>query len=209
MIPGFLRYFNDSSNSAAIIACNGMNDSLPSITTSSFDSSFSSQSSFLDLNPADETTLLKPSYTVRFDETVQVRDYAITLGDHPLCRDDMALTLGWEFETRERSLEQSKSRDKKYSLPPRLSFLQRKRLVGKQRLTENDRRRRVSSLQATAAVEKVLEILRESWSKATILPPPQFDDIEGMAADLNTTQVSADATVTSWKRNLAQGPITL
>lgn len=38
--------------------------------------------------------------TVQFS-TVQVREYALTIGDHPYCRSGCPLSLDWDYETRE------------------------------------------------------------------------------------------------------------
>jgi hypothetical protein len=40
-------------------------------------------------------TIKKQDRRVRFD-TIQVREHAITLGDHPFCSDRLALTLDWK-----------------------------------------------------------------------------------------------------------------
>lgn len=43
-----------------------------------------------------ETVHSTPSKQVSFS-TVEVREYCLTVGDHPLCRDGMPITLDWKY----------------------------------------------------------------------------------------------------------------
>jgi hypothetical protein len=52
-------------------------------------------SSSEDLNTSLSETIKKQDRRVRFD-TIQVREHAITIGDHPFCSDHLALTLDWK-----------------------------------------------------------------------------------------------------------------
>jgi len=58
---------------------------------------------------------------------IEVREYAVTLGDHPGCGGGLPLTLSWSHvdKPRYKPFEESRSRQGKYEMPPRLSYEER------------------------------------------------------------------------------------
>jgi len=64
---------------------------------------------------------------VSFVPAIEVREYAVTLGDHPGCGGGLPLTLSWSHvdKPRYKPFEESRSRQGKYEMPPRLSYEER------------------------------------------------------------------------------------
>lgn len=77
--------------------------------------------------PADATMITSRHRRLTFHPEVTIREYSITIGDHPLCNDALPLSLDWshapEYCT---DLGQSKSRGNRYQ-PPRILCLQERR----------------------------------------------------------------------------------
>jgi hypothetical protein len=134
-----------------------------------------------------------PRRTVSF-KNVEVREYSITVGDHPMCYDGLPLTLDWEHSpsVEIRDVSTSRERSGNYRAPRRLSF--------------DERRERLFSAAAAAAAAAgggagappteggdqrslelglVIKMLHNSWSMNSILPPPILDDIEEVDSDFD------------------------
>lgn len=69
--------------------------------------------------------------SISFHDSVEIREYSLTFGDHPSCSDSLPLSLDWAYseEPHFRSIDRSKERDGKYSRPSRLSQDERKQRV--------------------------------------------------------------------------------
>lgn len=111
-------------------------------------------------------------HSVSFHETVHVREHAVTIGDHPSCNDSCPITLDWYHSEEILTLsldDSSKTREGKYEMPKRLTFNERrKRLVqasafGSERIQNQE-------------LERVIDMLHQSWSEPKILPPPVLEE---------------------------------
>ena len=105
----------------------------PSLTASSGDSSDGSDMDHLLYSfPSAAADEEKQRRRLRFHPEVEVREYCVTVGDHPLCSDSLPLSLDWPHaEAYSRNLEDSKNRGLYYEPPNRLSLQDRR-----QRLTK-------------------------------------------------------------------------
>jgi len=105
--------------------------------------------------------------------SVEVREYSVTVGDHPLCYDGLPLSLDWEHceEPSVRSIEESRERDSQYRPPRRLSFDERRdRLFSVNSYSDETER--------GAELNMMIKMLQNAWSMNTILAPPSLYDIE-------------------------------
>jgi len=108
----------------------------PSFTSAS---STASTSSTMSMSEDDAICLdvLKPRRklrkTVSFNKDLEIRQHALTIGDHPLCRDSLPISLAWEhgdtmlmdldgFEAQRQGLRRSRSEMK-------LSYFERKNML--------------------------------------------------------------------------------
>lgn len=63
---------------------------------------------------------------IKFNDQVEVREYAITVGEHPMCDDALPMQLDWHYaEAIYRHIDCSKNRGLFYQCPPRLSLAAR------------------------------------------------------------------------------------
>jgi hypothetical protein len=168
-------------------------------TVSLSESSCSQQTAGLEEPQVDSTVVVSlpspPPRRVTYDPYVQVREYAVTVGDHPCCQDGLPLTLDWYptvasplyYDMRQNHdhgygtvLPRRPERRGPYQMPTRLSLAERRA-----RLFE------CSALHQAAAatdatpvrspeIEMVLNMLQQSWSQTSILPllPEMFEEIE-------------------------------
>jgi hypothetical protein len=146
----------------------------------------------------DSTEHRPPPRRVSFQH-VEVREYSITVGDHPFCYDGLPLTLDWEHadSVEIRDIESSRERRGNYRAPRRLSFDERRdRLFnmagtasaaassgGDDGASNNDDNDRAFELGL------IIKMLHNSWSMNSILPPPVLYDIEEDEDD-NTDEAS-------------------
>ena len=111
---------------------------------------------------------------VSFQEHVEVREFAVTVGNHPCCTDGLPLTLDWAHS--EESLffsldDYNTGRISCYRAPRRLSYDERRdRLcaVG----TEDDQKSAQNE-----EVNMVMNFLLSCWAEHSILPPPMFEHL--------------------------------
>jgi hypothetical protein len=122
---------NDNDNDNSFDNHYDCNGSIPMITASSY---------YCSLTSTTTTTTEKTkavSNNVRFAPSLDVRTFSLILGDHPWCKDDLAIELGWEY-----NMEQVEDDDNQRtnsisyyshmptsSSPSRLSHLERKNLL--------------------------------------------------------------------------------
>jgi hypothetical protein len=125
----------------------------------------------LDVCEADLEGLL--SRRVSFCQVVEVREHAITIGDHPCCWDGLPLTLDWRHSEANYllDLECSQERIAKYALPRRLSYEQRRQRL----FTVNDFSQQDVK---NEEISMVIHMLQNSWSQHAILPAPEMAEIE-------------------------------
>jgi hypothetical protein len=88
-----------------------------------------------DFNMSLSATFKNQDRRVRFD-SIQVREHAITLGDHPFCSDRLALTLDWKHSEESvfnidvyENVVKSRRRARKNGHLVRLDFWRRRRLL--------------------------------------------------------------------------------
>lgn len=84
---------------------------------SSFDS--------MDMNISQRSTWSEPTRRLTFHETVQVREFCLTVGDHPL-GGELPISLDWNFCNSQFHINCSKSRGIFYEPPRRLSIEERR-----------------------------------------------------------------------------------
>jgi hypothetical protein len=139
-----------------------------------------------------------PKRRISFAKSVQVREHAVTVGDHPFCFDGLPLTLDWEHAEFpvEYDIEISRERLQRYRMPPRLSYVERReRLFTVSDYNENQVR--------NEEINMVINLLEQSWSQNYILPMPDLsaivDDDEN---DADNSQHYEE--VMEWKRNMSR-----
>ena len=71
--------------------------------------------------------------SVSFNRYMEIREHALTIGDHPLCRDSLPLSLGWEHgETEVKDLnnfEKQRLPHRRIGSEMKLTYLERKNLL--------------------------------------------------------------------------------
>jgi hypothetical protein len=131
-----------------------------------------------------------PQRRVSFQH-VEVREYSITVGDHPFCYDGLPLTLDWEHagSVEIRDIASSRERRGNYRAPRRLSFDERRDRLFNMSGTSSSSS---SSAESGGGEEDgengendralelglIIKMLHNSWSMNSILPPPVLYDIE-------------------------------
>jgi hypothetical protein len=137
---------------------------------------------------------------VSFAKNVQVREHAVTVGDHPFCFDGLPLTLDWEHaeDAVEYDIEISRERLQRYRMPPRLSYEERReRLFTVSDYNDNQVR--------NEEINMVINLLQQSWSQNYILPMP---DLSAIIDDDETDDPDAANAhyeeVMEWKRNMSR-----
>lgn len=123
---------------------------------------------------------------------VQVREYAVTVGDHPFCFDGLPLTLDWEHseDPVEYSIEVSRERMEKYRMPRRLSYEERRAKLFDVSDYSQDRLRHEE-------INMVINLLQQSWAQNYILPMP---DLSVIVDDDEDTDNHYEE-VMEWSRN--------
>ena len=113
-----------------------------------------------------------PKRSVSFS-SVEVREYAVTVGDHPFCFDGLPLTLDWEHtpDATVYDIEVSRQRMEKYRLPKRLSYEERREKLFSVSDYSQDRVR-------DEEINMVINLLQQSWAQHNhILPMPDISEI--------------------------------
>jgi hypothetical protein len=145
---------------------------------------------------------IRPQRRISFSQ-VQIREYAVTIGDHPMCSDGMPLSLDWDYyDEQTQDIDSSSERLGLYKFPRRLSY--------------EERRDRVctsvgADFGTCCDVTAVIDMLHLSWSQTRILPAPDLYDIEDMDDEDDEADDSVDddamptleIPVIHWKRNHA------
>jgi hypothetical protein len=137
-----------------------------------------------DESSLDDSTQSKRLKRVSWDK-IQTREYALVVGDHPMCQDGLPVSLGWQFNDgstmelqrliqaqqaeAEAQQQQLSERKQSYAFPKRLSYEERRdRLLSVSNLTldqiKNDE------------IDLVVRTLKESWE--TITSGQQQDEEE-------------------------------
>lgn len=109
---------------------------------------------------------------------IHTREYALVVGDHPMCQDGLPVSLGWQYNdgnsrsllTQQQEEVQIRERQQSYVFPRRLSYEERRnRLVSVSNFTldqiKNDE------------IDLVVRTLKESW-----------EDIDGQQQQLQQQQ---------------------
>lgn len=122
--------FMDSNNKFLEIAqamADGDREDTPSLEEMTLSDSLSCISSE-DLSvSSSENCASKKERRLTYDENVTVREFSLTVGDHPLCEDTLPLSLDWyHAEDYTRHIDLSRNRGIYYEFPPRLSFSERR-----------------------------------------------------------------------------------
>jgi hypothetical protein len=60
---------------------------------------------------------------------IYIREYDVTVGDHPLCRDNLPLSLDWSHSKLEKVKTMDCGRERKSNFPKRLSYEDRRRRI--------------------------------------------------------------------------------
>lgn len=113
-----------------------------------------------------------PKRRVSFSK-IEVREYSLTVGDHPLCQDGLPLSLDWDYNaegTTEINMSCSRERLEKYQMPPRLSYEEKRgRLIAT--TDYSDERTRNKEL------GQVIQRMQSWWQQHPVLPMPNLFDI--------------------------------
>jgi len=109
-----------------------------SLTETSVDDSSSDLSSLEDSKEfckedrTSSTSSSKARHHLTFNKKVEVREYCVTLGDHPICSDCLPLSLDWHHSKAYYSdITHSNHRGRYYQPPRRLSFQDRRKRLKK------------------------------------------------------------------------------
>jgi hypothetical protein len=134
---------------------------------------------------------------VSLNSRVEVREYSMTIGDHPCCGDGLPLTLDWAYspEYIYRDIECSRERSRRYQMPRRLGFDEkRERLFEVGEYTDAEAR--------NEEINMVIRMLQHCWSQTNFLPPLKFEEI---VEDIFTVEEEEEKKpcepVIYWKRN--------
>lgn len=160
-------------------------DSQPSLTdASSVDSAlYESDSSLLSATGHSSKRHLKRR--VSFHK-IEVREYTLTVGDHPLCRDGLPLQLDWTHgPSTEINMICSRERDAKYQMPRRLTYEEkRNRLLAT--TDYQDQRER------NQALGQVIQRMQSWWDQHPVLPMPMsLHDIQEEETTTTKTKSSS------------------
>ena len=159
---------------------------------------------------SDHTTLcgasvgiVKPSKRgVTFDDRIQVREFALTVGDHPCCMGGLPLTLDWSHteELVYKSLtECCAERRGRFKMPRKLDYEKRRERLFEVSTYSEQRVR-------NEEIDMVMNFLKSSWSEHTILPLPDFvveDDDDSDDEEEKDCEIYVNPTkeqVVRWKR---------
>jgi hypothetical protein len=136
--------------------------------------------------------------TVSLNSRVEVREYSMTIGDHPCCNDGLPMSLDWAYATEHvyRDIECSRERSQAYRMPRRLGFEEkRERLFEVGQYTESETH--------NEEINMVMRMLQHSWSQNHILPAMKFEEIEDfddIVMEEEEEEKPIEPVIT-WKRN--------
>lgn len=150
--------------------------------TSSVDSAlYESDSSLLSVTSHSKRHLKR---RVSFHK-IEVREYSLTVGDHPLCRDGLPLQLDWAHgPSTEINMICSRERETKYQMPRRLSYEEkRNRLINT--TDYRDQRDR------NQALGQVIQRMQSWWEQHPVLPMPKLHDIQEEESTTTTSSSSS------------------
>ena len=138
--------------------------------------------------------------SVRFNERVEVTEYSLSVGDHPICTDGLPLSLGWAHaEPTWRHIDSSKYRGYRYEGAPRLSLQQRRRRLRMVGETEDDKNctplahLEQPCLLSAASIFAMVDYLQSSL--ATTLSPSEATSASHDGADEKSSLVPSEVTV--------------
>jgi hypothetical protein len=102
---------------------------------------------------------------------IEIREYSVTIGDHPLCQDGLPLSLDWEHsESTEVNMSCSRERTEKYQMPRRMTYQEKRdRIIATKDLSDENVRNK--------ELGQVIERMQCWWQKHPILPMPNLGDI--------------------------------
>jgi hypothetical protein len=134
---------------------------------------------------------------VSLNSRVEVREYSMTIGDHPCCNDGLPMTLDWAYSTEYvyRDIDESRVRSRAYRMPRRMSFDEkRERLFKVGQYNESETH--------NEEINMVMRMLQHSWSQNHILPAMKFEEIVDieMEEEEEEKPTPVDPVIT-WKRN--------
>jgi hypothetical protein len=134
---------------------------------------------------------------VSLSSRVEVREYSMTIGDHPCCNDGLPMTLDWAFSTEfiYRDIEDSRVRSRAYRMPRRMDFEEkRERLFEVGQYTETETH--------NEEINMVMRMLQHSWSQNHILPAMKFEEIVDIdMGEEEEEKPKPIEPVITWKRN--------
>lgn len=132
-------------------------------------------------------------------DSIQTREYALVVGDHPFCQDGLPVSLDWKY-----SDCHSNSLFKTFELSER-----KRQYVFPRRLSYEERRNRLCSVSGLSdeqvkndEIDLVVRILKESWEEVTVDPIPAdtnvdplsdmmiWDDIIGTGLDIDLGDIA-------------------
>ena len=115
---------------------------------------------------------------------IEVREYSVTVGDHPLCRDGLPLELDWAHgPSTEINMMCSRQRETKYQMPRRLSYEEkRNRLINT--TDYRDQRDR------NQALGQVIQRMQSWWEQHPVLPMPKLQDIQEEESTTTTSSLN-------------------
>jgi len=110
-------------------------------------------------------------------DRIQTREYALVVGDHPLCQDGLPVSLDWKFSDHcSNSIFQAlkiSERKQSYIFPRRLSYDERRRrLLAVSGLTDEQVK--------NDEIDLVVRTLKESWEDVAVEPAPEIDPFGDM-----------------------------
>jgi hypothetical protein len=114
------------------------------------------------------------SRRLTFNNQVEVREYSLTLGDHPMCEDSLSLSLDWQHaDFYYKDLAESQQRGMFYKPPPRLSLRERRdRLIAVTGYTSAELDALMSPPETLGAL---LGKLKQSWSSFSLRTTEAFN----------------------------------
>jgi len=165
----------------------------PSLTDTSISSSGSDlSSSTLEIEEdccRSSTTRASPAKRrLTFNHKVEVREYCVTVGDHPVCSDDLPLSLDWSHAPAYcTDIQHSKNRGFYYQAPRRLSLQDRRKRLSKVADYSDEildalmycSRHPVAAPRGTMSLAKrMLRHLQQSWRVVTSLDQEHVLEVE-------------------------------
>lgn len=156
MIINESSYGSEKLDSSACVKASDLAFDMPSVASTTSSSSLDES-----LNSAKSYGMKR---SVSFHENVEVREYSLSVGDHPMCGDGLPLSLGWSHaEPVFRHIDHSKTRRRHHKGPARLSLHERRRRLRVAGETEDDFTEQ-SRYQGTSLLSLLGTGLSSSWS---------------------------------------------